>query len=136
MQLSAGNAHAKSQQDARAGSSVSSGTRPSKKQSLDPADVDAIRDGGAKIFVLCIPWSEWTVSGRFLVGSKVDPTTITASDPDGEAILSHIPPSSMKGFLSRAGQSAVSDHIFSILLVSKTMVDDPEVDEPPRHSYE
>ena len=112
MQLSAGNTHTKSQQDACTRSSVSSGTCPLKKQLLNPADINAIQDAGMKIFVLCIPWSEWTVSGHFLVGSKVDPTTITASNSDGEAILSHIPPSSMKGFLLRAGQSVVSDHYF------------------------
>jgi len=112
--LSLGNAHAKAQQDARSGSSVSSGTRPLKKQPLDSTDADAMRDAGAKIFVLCIPWSEWTVSGSFLVGSsaKVDSSSITASDRDGEEILSHIPPSSMRAFLSKAGQSAVSNHIF------------------------
>jgi hypothetical protein len=117
---------------------VSSGTGPSKKQPLDPADADAIRDAGAKIFALCTPWPEWTVARGFLIGSsaKVDPSTIKASDHDGEEILSYIPPSSVRAFLSRTGQSVVSDCILSILLVSKMIIDDPEVDGPPRHSYQ
>ena len=132
------NAHVQSQKDVRNGSSVSSGTGPSKKQQLDPADSDAIRDAGAKIFVLCTPWPEWTVSRGFLVGSsaKVDHSTITASDRDGEEILSYIPSSSVRAFLSRAGQSAVSYFVLSMILVSKITIDNPKVDGSPQHSHQ
>ena len=117
---------------------MSSGTGSSKKQLLDPADADAIWEAGAKIFALCTPWPEWTVSHGFLIGSsaKVDPSTIRASDHDGEEILSYIPPSSVKAFLPRTGQSVVSHCILSRLLVSKIIIDDPEVDGPLRHPHQ
>ena len=117
--MSASDAHAKAQQDAHSASSVSSRTCPPKKQLLEPADADAIQEAGAKIFALCIPWPEWSISGGFLVGSsaKVEPSTITASDRDGKEILSHVPPSSVRAFLSKAGQTAVSNDVFFILLV-------------------
>ena len=135
--MSAGNAHAQAQRDVRNGSSVSTGTR-SSKQLLDTTDSDNIQDAGTKIFMLCTPWPEWTVSGQFLVGSArgIDSSAITASDRDGEEILSHIPPSSLRAFMSRAGQSAVSHHIFSMPLVSKINIDGPKVDEPPRYSHQ
>jgi hypothetical protein len=91
-----------------------------------------IREIGQKIFVLCVPWPLWAISGSW-ISKKPATRNVTATDDFGEEVLSYVPLPVVSDFMSKSGQALVShpqSHcLFSILIdgpndhqLSKAMV--------------
>lgn len=122
-QLSASNAHAQAQHDARnPSSSVSKSRKSRSSRTANPPTADSeirieLETIATKLFILCVPWSEqWAVYRSWIVRAPTDEEQcklfqhqrITGTDDLGIEILSYIPRHLVSEFLSQAGQSVVS----------------------------
>lgn len=111
-QLSASDAYVEAHKKARSGIS-----KPPSSKSR-PAAVDltkevkaAFREIGNQLSLLYNPWPTWAVSGCWIAGEPT-PGRITKTDAAGMEILSFVPVPLVTDFLSKTGQTLVSDPKF------------------------
>jgi hypothetical protein len=81
-----------------------------------------LKEAARKLFALCAPWPEWKIFGSFIAESSTDtvgldqelPVGITKNDAVGDRVLSYIPESMHRVFLSLSGQRIVSSSFASL----------------------
>ena len=117
----------------------SASTKPQSRKKITKVEIvgdlkDGLRDVTKKLFILYCPWTSWSVSGPWIVGDPDIPAVgkITETDDAGREILSYVPLSLIKDFLSASGQTFVSHselhYIFSVLINN--------LDDPPDQHFD